>query len=90
MLLSPHRTTAPIDEVARATHKGMASWAIPNSPNRCAECVSWNHLNEPNKRHSAFGVPAPRRCEQYYALMNKRGAAVPHFAKACRFFEKLA
>jgi hypothetical protein len=88
MLLSRHLTPAPIDEVARVTHRGMASWAIPNSPNRCVECVFWNHLGAPiRKLTGGFGTPAPRRCEQYHILTNKRGAAVPHNAKACRFFE---
>jgi hypothetical protein len=91
MLRSLPLTHAPTDGVARATHKGMASWAIPNSPNHCAGCVFWNHLGAPiRKLTGGFGTPAPRRCSQFTTLTNKRGAAVPHNARACRFFEKSA
>jgi hypothetical protein len=88
MLLSPHRTPAPIDEVARITNPGMASWAIPDSPNCCAKCTFWDDLGRSGKQPSLFGIPEPRRCRKYFGLMNKPGAAVPHNAKACRFFEK--
>jgi hypothetical protein len=91
MLLSRHLTPAPIDEVARITRRGMASWAIPDSPHRCGECQFWNNNGATaTSPPPTFGTPAPRRCAKYFTLTNKRGAAVPHNARSCRFFEKLA
>jgi hypothetical protein len=89
MQLSSHLTPAPIDGVARITHAGMASWAIPNSPYRCADCTFWDHSGRANKQMHLFGAPTPRRCRKYFALMNKAGAAVPHDARACKFFEPI-
>jgi hypothetical protein len=86
MLLSLHLTPAPIDEIARVTHPGMASWAIPDTPNRCAECVFWNDLGRSNKQPRR-GVPAPRRYTKYFMLTDKAGAAVPASARACRFYQ---
>jgi hypothetical protein len=87
LLLSRYPISAPIDEIARITHQGMASWAIPDTSNRCSDCVFWGHPVRATEQPRKFRVPAPRRCTKYRALMNKGGAPVPASAKACRFFQ---
>jgi hypothetical protein len=90
MLLSRHLTPAPIDEVARLTHPGMASWAVPDTPHCCGDCIFWDRQGRAKKLGRLFGVPEPRQCRKYFMLMNKTGAAVPYDAMACRVFEKPA
>jgi hypothetical protein len=87
LFISRHPTSVPIDEVAQITHHGMASWAIPNTPHRCADCVFWGHPGQSTNQMRHRRVPTPRRCAKYRALMGKGGAPVPASARACRFFE---
>jgi hypothetical protein len=87
LLISRFPTSTPIDEIALITHRGMASWSIPNTPHRCADCVLWGHPGQTNQMRHRFRVPAPRRCAKYRALMSKGGAPVPASARACRFFQ---
>lgn len=86
-----HLKTAPRDP-ARSTHSGQASWALPNTQDRCGHCLFWDNLGKPTPRQPyrlGGTVPAPRRCAKYTQLMRgEAGEPVPHDARACRYFQQ--
>ena len=75
------------DERQRLAHPGQANWAEPAIGHTCRECTYWGDAGNKQSGRVTRGVPRPRRCEKYSQLMDgRRGARVPHDAKACRFF----
>jgi hypothetical protein len=84
MIGSSHLTisNAQLESLARATVPGQASWAV--GPQTCRECVSWSNCGRSSKPGVAL---KPRACEKFRQLTGKIGPAIPHNARACRFFE---
>jgi hypothetical protein len=70
------------------TYAGQASWADPDSGKTCRQCSHWTGCGQGTGYVAKWRTLKPRPCAKYRALMNgKVGAAVPHDAFSCRFFE---
>ena len=69
---------------ARAeTYPGMASWGGETPGHTCRECNYWNFVG-----YKVDGTIHPAQCMKALAMMNnKYTQRVPHYAKACRYFE---
>jgi len=87
-LLTPHLTKPYQPGVAAAlaaTVPGMASVAVPDSPNTCRQCARWGPKSF---KRDHRGELKPKRCYKASGLMQgKQQPAVPHQQRACRFFE---
>ena len=72
----------------RVTFPGQASWADHESGRTCRECLFWTGCGQGTGYVAKWRTLKPRPCAKFRALMNgKVGAAVPHDAPACRYFE---
>jgi hypothetical protein len=73
----------------RATYAGMASWAMTGpAGTTCRECLHWNGCGKDTGYVATWRTLKARPCAKYRSLMNnKTGAAVPHDAPSCRFFQ---
>jgi len=75
-------------ERARRTFAGQSSWALDDTKLTCATCRYWNNCGKPTKNYTGSLIERPRSCDKYRQLTGKTGAAVPHDAIACRFYEE--
>jgi hypothetical protein len=67
------------------TFKGMAHFAGTGPEGKtCRECEHWQW----NSRRSESGAPQPASCAKWKQLMGspRDGMAIPHSAKACKYF----
>jgi hypothetical protein len=85
----PHSTGGALDEMARRTFQGMAYFAGTGPQgSTCRECKFWLYLGHHYSNTSQHvGAPKPARCEKFSEMkQGDRGAAVPHQARACKYF----
>lgn len=83
--------TEPNPDLAKKrkeTHAGMAFWAGTGPDGKtCRECAHWNS----GGYLSSCGLLRDSPCEKYARMMNcVAGPLVPHYAKACKYFEPCA
>lgn len=85
--LTPHLTIPEGYEQRRLhtrSHKGQAHFAGTGPATKsCRECVSWQSIGGYNK-----DGPKPSPCRKFRELTGKVGAAVPHSAHSCKYFEQ--
>jgi hypothetical protein len=89
--ISDHLTAAPLDQIARATHPGMAHFAGSGPELKtCRDCKFWEHdrHNYYAKRGKHHGRARPATCRKFRQLTNAAGTAIPDDAAACRYFEQ--
>ncbi|WP_315749581.1 MULTISPECIES: hypothetical protein [unclassified Bradyrhizobium] len=88
--ISDYLTAAPPDQIARATHPGMAHFAGSGPALKtCRDCRFWEHDHDYYSRRSKHhGRIRPARCRKFRQLTNEVGAPIPDDAAACRHFEE--
>jgi hypothetical protein len=88
MQITAHLTSGNPDfeERIRVTHDGQAHWA-DSAVNTCRECACWGFADEPFKR-ACSGRLLALPCTKFRELTGKKGPRVPHYAHACKFFER--
>lgn len=80
--------TEPNPDLAKKrkeTHAGQAFWAATGPDGKtCRECSEWMSTGY----LASSGLLKDSPCDKYARMMNcTAGPAVPHYAKACKYFE---
>lgn len=83
--------TEPNQDLAKKrkdTRPGMAFWAATGPASRtCRECRHWDSLGY----LASSGLLRDSPCARYRSMMNgETGPGVPHYAKACKYFDVAA
>jgi hypothetical protein len=79
-----HGLTA-VNQQAASTFVGMAHFAGTGPVGgTCGQCSFWGDGNQPER--FAKDRMKPRTCLKHRQLTGREGAAVPHYAGACRHF----